>query len=210
MATENIEIIFTTDDSSLMQSFEDISQQAEDLQESAEEVEGTLNKAFRPRNVQQYGKALDGTTKKLDDQNKQVKKNDVSMSSLNKTGGRGISMLSRFGGVGGKVTRSLGGLAFALGGTPFGSFALAAGAATAAYALFADKLGFNNDAIIAKNKELRDSINELAGELKDKFQEGKLLAIDLSNLSDADKALAKIKISQEKKQKIFLIKLELL
>ena len=197
MATENIEIIFTTDDSSLMQSFEDISQQAEDLQESAEEVEGTLNKAFRPRNVQQYGKALEGTTKKLDDQNKQVKKNDVSMSSFNKTGGRGISMLSRFGGVGGKVTRSLGGLAFALGGTPFGAFALAAGAATAAYALFADKLGLNNDAIIAKNKELRDSINQLAGELKDKFQEGKLLAIDLSNLSDTEKGLAKIQIISE-------------
>jgi hypothetical protein len=154
---EKIEVIVSADDSELLESFENIAKQSEDLQESADDLSGSLDKAFKPRQVQQYGKALDGTTKQLDKQDKQVKKNNTSMSTFNKTGGRGVSMLSRFGGIGGKATRSLGGLSFALAGTPFGAFALAGAAATAAYSLFTKK-------VTESKKDIEDAV-EAIGEL---------------------------------------------
>jgi hypothetical protein len=108
-------------------------------------------------------------------------------------------MLSRFGGVGGKATRSLGGLAFALGSTPFGPFALAAAAATAAYSFFSSKLGLNNAEIIKKNKELSASIDELQGKLGEAFRGRQQAAIDLNieGLTEAEKLNQKIALEQE-------------
>ncbi len=191
MAEEIIEIKIVTDDSSIMESFKEIEESATELKDTADELSDSMDKAFKQPNVPRFNDELKKTKKGLADTDKEAKKASSSMTTFNKTGGRGVSMLSRFGGVGGKATRSLGGLAFALGGTPFGAFALAAGAATAAYSLFADKMGLNNDAIIAKNKELQTSIDELTGDLQSKFKQGKLLQIDLSNLSEGEKRLKK-------------------
>lgn len=189
---EQVEVIkLVADDSGVMDAFKEIEDSANELKDTADELSESMDKAFKQPNVPRFNDELKKTKKGLAETDKEAKKANTSMSTFNKTGGRGVSMLSRFGGVGGRATRSLGGLAFALGGTPFGAFALAAGAATAAYSLFADKLGLNNDAIIAKNKELRDSIGELTTDLQAKFQQGKLLQIDLSNLSEAEKRFKK-------------------
>jgi len=192
-----VEIKIVTDDSNIMESFKEIEESATDLKETTDELAESVNNAFKQPNVPKFNDELKKTKKGLSETDKEAKKANTSMTAFNKTGGRGVSMLSRFGGVGGRATRSLGGLAFALGGTPFGAFALAAGAATAAYSLFADKLGFNNDAIIAKNKELQTSINELTTDLQAKFQQGKLLQVDLSNLSEAEKRIKKNAILSE-------------
>jgi len=199
---ENIEIKIVTDDTSIMESFKEIEDSAVELKDTADELSESMDKAFKQPNVPRFNDELKKTKKGLAETDKEAKKANTSMSTFNKTGGRGVSMLSRFGGVGGRATRSLGGLAFALGGTPFGAFALAAGAATAAYSLFADKLGLNNDAIIAKNKELQSSIDELTTDLQAKFQQGKLLQVDLSNLSEAEKRIKKNAILSEQLGKL--------
>ena len=159
----------------------------------------SIDDAFKPRGVQNYGKALQGTNQQLQRTEKQAKKTSKSMGKFTKQGGRGISMLSRFGGVGGKATRSFGGLAFALGSTPFGPFALAAAAATAAYSFFSSKLGLNNAEIIKKNKELSSSIDELQGKLGEAFRGRQQAAIDLNieGLTEAEKLNQKIALEQE-------------
>jgi len=199
---ENIEIKIVTDDTSIMESFKEIEDSAVELKDTADELSESMDKAFKQPNVPRFNDELKKTKKGLAETDKEAKKANTSMSTFNKTGGRGVSMLSRFGGVGGRATRSLGGLAFAMGSTPFGSFALAAGAATAAYSLFAENLGLNNDDIIAKNKELRDSIGELTTDLQAKFQQGKLLQVDLSNLSEAEKRIKKNAILSEELGKL--------
>lgn len=194
---EEIVIPIVADDSGILESFKEIEESANELKETADELSESVNNAFKTPSVPAFKKNVDSAKKSLDDTDKTAKKTNVTMAQFNKTGGRSVSMLSRLGGVGGRATRSLGGLAFALGGTPFGAFALAAGAATAAYSLFADKLGFNNDAIIAKNKELRQSIDELTSDLQSKFKEGKLISIDLENISEAEKRTKKLAIAQQ-------------
>ena len=167
---EDINIVITADDSSLISSFEEITANAEQLDEQMGDLSESIDEAFQPRGVQNYGNALQGTNQQLQKTEKQAKKTSKSMGKFTKQGGRGVSMLSRLGGVGGKATQSLGGLAFALGSTPFGPFALAAAAATIAYSFFSDKLGLNNAEIIKKNKELSKSIDELSGKFTDAFR----------------------------------------
>jgi hypothetical protein len=196
MAEEEIKFVTTADDSAFMDAFEEMAGISEEVDEQLEDLGDTINETFNPAPVNRFNAALNKTEQTTSKADKGIKKTSKSMSGLTKTGGRGISMLSRFGGVGGRATRSLGGLAFALGSTPFGPFALAAAAATLAYSFFSDKLGFSNDAIIKKNKELRASISDLTTDLETSFQKGKLLAVDLSNLSDAEKRIKKIGIEQ--------------
>lgn len=195
MSEEVVKIVI--DDSDVTAAFEKMSEQFEELNETSEELSENLDNAFKPRSVNAYKTALDKNAKALQENDNQAKKADKSLTTFNKSTGRGVSLLSRFTGVGGRAARSLGGLAFAMGSTPFGSFAAAAAAATAAYSFFSDKLGANNAEIIAKNKELQDSINSLTTDLKDKFQEGKILAIDLKPISEAEKRLLKIGVVQE-------------
>ena len=164
---EDINIVITADDSSLISSFEEITANAEQLDEQMGDLSESIDEAFQPRGVQNYGNALQGTNQQLQKTEKQAKKTSKSMGKFTKQGGRGVSMLSRLGGVGGKATQSLGGLAFALGSTPFGPFALAAAAATAAYAFFSDKLGGGTEAIKKTSEEiatLTEDINKLESE----------------------------------------------
>jgi hypothetical protein len=194
---QEIKVVTVVDDSGLIESFENINEQMETTEESSKSLNQSLDNTFRPRETQGFSKSIDTSTTSLQKQEKQVKKNTRSLSRFNRGAGRGISALSRFTGAGGRATRSLAGVGLALGGTPFGAFAIAASAASVAYSLFADKLGFNNDEIIKKNKELRDSITELEAGLRSAFQEGKLLAIDLEDLSEAEKRLRKIAVFRE-------------
>ena len=202
MAVENIQVEITADDSGFLESIEEMNSEALELDATAKDLNKSLDKAFQPRQVQSYQGALKGTTQELGKQERQVKKNSKGFSGFNKAGGRGISMLSRFTGVGGRATRSLGGLTFALGGSPFGAFALAASAATLAYSFFSEQLGGDTDAIIKKNKELEESILSLSNSLRTGFQEGKLIAIDLEVLKGLSKQEASLKRIQVFRQNI--------
>lgn len=164
---EDINIVITADDSSLISSFEEITANAEQLDEQMGDLSESIDEAFQPRGVQNYDRALQGTNTQLKKTEKQAKKTSKSMGKFTKQGGRGISMLSRLGGVGGKATQGLGGLAFALGSTPFGPFALAAAAAAAAYSFFSDKLGGGTEAIKKTSEQiatLTEDINKLEDE----------------------------------------------
>ena len=210
---EDINIVITADDSSLISSFEEITANAEELNEQMEDLSESIDEAFQPRGVQNYGNALQGTNQQLQKTEKQAKKTSKSMGKFTKQGGRGVSMLSRLGGVGGKATQGLGGLAFALGSTPFGPFALAAAAASIAYSFFSDKLGVNNAEMIKKNKELSASIDELSGKFTDAFRGRQEAAIkaNIAGLTEEQKlreliALEKGNLTDREVESIKLVK----
>lgn len=200
MAEEKIEVVVVADDSGLNESLQRQAQNFEDLAAEAKQTGKAIDDSLKPRNAQAYGAAVQSNTKDLQNQGRQVTKNTRSLSKFNKAGGRGISMLSRFSGVGGRATQSLGGLGFALGGTPFGAFAVAASAATLAYSFFSEQLGVNNSEIIKKNEELESSVSSLRSSLRTGFQEGKLIAIDLEvlkGLSEAEASLKRIRVFEQ-------------
>lgn len=202
MAIEEVIVPITADDSGIIQSFEDVNAQAEDLDTTAKGLNKTLDNTFKQRNIPKMGEAVNSNTKALGAQEKQLKKTSSKLGAFNKLGGRGVSMLSRFTGVGGRAARSLGGLGFALGATPFGAFSVLAGAATIAYSFFSDSLNENNEEIIKKNKELESSIESLSASLSKGYQEGKLLAIDLEVLKGLDEGEARLRKIQVLSQNI--------
>jgi hypothetical protein len=112
-------------------------------------------------------------------------------------GNKAASMVSRLGVAGNKLTGVFGRAGRALDSVGFGAFALAAAAATIAWQFFADNIIGNSDEIIEKNKELKASIEGLTTDLTNIQREGKFLEIDNSNLSEAQKRLAKIGLLQE-------------
>ena len=195
MADEEIVVRITADDSELVASLNGISDQADELNGSMESVSEGLADAFEPSEVESYGSAVEGTGKKVKGVGNQVKKTGRSMGKFNRTAGRGISQLSRFSGVGGSATRSLGGLGFALAGTPFGAFAIAAAAATVAYSFFSEKLGFNSAAIIKKNKELKESITNLQAVTTEQEFKLALQSVDILGLSEAEALQEKILVA---------------
>lgn len=197
MAEEEIVIRIVADDSELVASLSGISDQAGELNGTMEGVSEGLEDAFEPSDVESYGDAVEGTSKKVKNTGKQVKKTGRSMGKFNRTAGRGISQLSRLSGVGGAATRSLGGLGFALAGTPFGAFAIAAAAATVAYSFFSEKLGLNSAAIIKKNKELKESIQNLQAATTEQEFKIALQAVDINGLEGAEALQEKIKVAAE-------------
>jgi len=197
MADEEIVVRITADDSELVASLNGISDQAGELNGTMEGVSEGLADAFEPSEVESYGAAVEGTGKKVKGVGNQVKKTGRSMGKFNRTAGRGISQLSRFSGVGGAATRSLGGLGFALAGTPFGAFAIAAAAATVAYSFFSEKLGLNSAAIIKKNKELQDSIDSLQAATTEQEFKIALQSVDVAGLEGAAALQEKIKVATE-------------
>lgn len=190
---DDIVVRITADDSGLIDSFNSISEQAEALQGSVENVSNNLEGAFQPDSVEAYSGAVQQNTKVIEKQERSVKKSTGSLSKFNRNAGRGVSALSRFSGAGGRAARSLGGFAVGLAGTPFGAFALAAGAASLALNFF----GKNTDEAKKKNEELRTSIGSLTAALETGFREGKLLELELSDLEEADKRLKEIAIRSE-------------
>jgi hypothetical protein len=112
-------------------------------------------------------------------------------------GNKAASMVSRLGLAGNKLTGVFGRVGRALDNFGLGAFALAAAGATIAWQFFADNFITNTDEIIEKNNELKESIAGLTDTLAQGQREGKLFQIDNSNLSEAEKRLAKINFLKE-------------
>ena len=194
------EITFKTvvDDNGVAESFNQTNELIEQTNESANDLNKTLDKTLRPREVGGLTEGVNKSTKALKGQNTQVSKNTRSMGKFNRVAGRGVSAVSRLTGANSKATRSLAGLAFGLASTPFGAFAVAASAASLAYSLFSSKTGASNEDLIKQNDELRKSISQLDTELNAAFRDAKLLQVDLSSLSEADKRTKEIAIRAER------------
>jgi hypothetical protein len=148
----------------------------------------------------QKGKELTAQKLQLTQQLKQLEKatgdHRREVGNYTLAGNKAASMVSRLGIAGNKLTGVFGRAGRALDSIGFGAFALAAAAATIAWQFFADNIIGNSDEIIEKNKELKDSISGLTTDLKNIQREGKLLQIDNSNLSEAEKRLKKIGLLQ--------------
>jgi len=71
---DDINIVITADDSSLISSFEEITANAEQLDEQMGDLSESIDEAFQPRGVQNYGNALQGTNQQLQKTEKQAKK----------------------------------------------------------------------------------------------------------------------------------------
>lgn len=149
----------------------------------------------------QKGKELTAQKLQLTQQLKQLEKatgdHRREVGNYTLAGNKAAGMVSRFGIAGNKLTGVFGRLGRALDTVGFGGFALAAAAATIAWQFFEDNVLGGSDEIIAKNKELKESINGLSETLESSFRSGKLLEIDNSNLSEAEKRLAKINFLKE-------------
>ena len=200
---EEIKIVITADESGAIQSFNNVEESAESLDKTASGISNNLNKAFSgTKNVEQYGQAVNNTSNTLNKADKATKKATGSLSKFTRGASRGVSALSRFSGVGGKAVRSLSGVGLALAGTPFGAFAVAAAAATAAYSFFSEKLIGDSEAIREENERLTKSIAGLNLELEKGFAEGKFLAIEAKNISETEKNLQKINVLREEQVKL--------
>lgn len=193
---QEIRVVIDADDSGLIESFEQTNSKIEETNDSANQLNQTLDQTFQARKID-VSSNLDTTTNSLKKQDVQVKKNTKSFGRFNRGAARGVSALSRFTGAGGSVTRSLAGVGLSLAATPFGAFAIAASAASIAYSFFAEKLGANNDEIVKKNNELRDSIASLEADLAAGFREGKLIQLELDDLEEGEKRLKEIAIRSE-------------
>ena len=199
---EEIKIVITADESGAIQSFNNVEESAESLDKTASGISNSLNKAFSgTKNVEQYGQAVNNTSTTLNKADKATKKATGSLSKFTRGASRGVSALSRFSGVGGKAVRSLSGVGLALAGTPFGAFAVAAAAATAAYSFFSEKLIGDSEAIREENERLTKSLADLNLQLEQGFAQGRLLAIEAQDISETEKNIQKVNVLLEEQGK---------
>jgi hypothetical protein len=190
MADENIVVRITADDSELVASLNNISEQAEGLDSVIGDVSSNIADSLDGSVVDGFTDSTTQATKGVKGLEAETKKGTRSFGRFTRGAGRGVSALGRLGGSATRSAGRLGSFGVLLAGTPFGPFAIAAGAATLAVSLFTKG---NSDAI-KKNKELSDSINNLDAQLAKSFQEGKLLALDLDELTDAERRIKEIGI----------------
>ena len=190
MADENIVVRITADDSELVASLNNISQQAEGLDSVIGDVSDNIAESLDGTAVDGLTSSTEKASKSIKTLDKETKKSTRSFGRFTRGAGRGVSALGRLGGSATRSAGRLGSFGVLLAGTPFGPFAIAAGAATLAVSLFTKG---NSDAI-KKNKELSDSINNLDAQLAKSFQEGKLLALDLEELTEAERRIKEIGI----------------
>ena len=187
MAIEEIIIPITADDSGIIRSFEDVNSEAMALDSTAKGLSKTLDSTFKPRSVGKLNNGVNESTKSLGKQEKQLKKNSKGMTLFTKQGGRSVSMLSRFTGIGGQSARGLGGLAGALSATPFGPFALAAGAASIAYSFFSKKIAEGKKVI----DEATENINKLNLSISDLEKDINAFELDFSIKSEDEKSISR-------------------
>ena len=200
---EEIKIVITADESGAIQSFNNVEESAESLDKTASGISNSLNKAFSgTKNVEQYGQAVNNTSTTLNKADKATKKATGSLGKFTRGASRGVSALSRFSGVGGKAVRSLSGVGLALAGTPFGAFAVAAAAATAAYSFFSEKLIGDSEAIREENERLTKSLADLNLQLEQGFAQGRLLAIEAQDISETEKNIQKVNVLLEEQGKL--------
>jgi hypothetical protein len=163
MADENIVVRITADDSELVASLNNISEQAEGLNTTIGDVSNNIEDSFDGSSVDNFKESTKKAKKGVDNLEKTTKKGTRSFSKFTRGAGRGVSALSRFGGGAFRSTGRLGSFAAMLAGTPFGPFALLAAGATAAFTLFTkssddakESLEKTSEEIGKTNKKIKD------------------------------------------------------
>lgn len=188
---EIIEVQIVVDDSSIIESFDNISNQAEGLEGVMSDVSENLAEGLDSGAVDTYGDAIGGAEKKTQKLGSATKGAGRSMGKFTRGAGRGVSALGRFAGAGGGAASQLGRLGFMLAGTPFGAFAIAAGAAALAFGAF--KKGLTTEEILKATEDISKLNESIAGlEL-----EAEQIKIDLGFETEAEKRLLRRKAITE-------------
>ena len=190
---EDIEVKIVVDDSEIIQSFSNIADQAENLDGTISNVSENISEGLESGPVDNFAESTKRATKETGKLDASAKKGGRSLSRFTRGAGRGVGVLGRFAGTGGRAAASLGRFGFLLAGTPFGPFAVAAGAAALAVSFFSK----NNEEAIKKNKELKDSLQGLTAELETAFEEGRFL--ELEGLEGAERAAKETELRTQKR-----------
>lgn len=193
---EIIEVQIVVDDSSIIESFDNISNQAEGLEGVMSDVSENLAEGLDSGAVDTYGDAIGGAEKKTQKLGAATKGAGRSMGKFTRGAGRGVSALGRFAGAGGGAASQLGRLGFMLAGTPFGAFAIAAGAAALAFGAF--KKGLTTEEILKATED----ISKLNASISDLELEAAQLKIDLSAGTEAEKQLLRRKAITDQIKKL--------
>jgi hypothetical protein len=189
MADENIVVRITADDSELVASLNNISEQAEGLGSTIGDVSNNIADSFDGSSVDNFSASTKQASKGVDTLEKTTKKGTRSFSKFTRGAGRGVSALSRFGGSAFRSAGRLGSFGAILAGTPFGPFAILAAGATAALALF-NKSTSETD---GKINDLNRSLFEL-GKQRDELElQTRFLEIEQSNTDEITKQFLKRK-----------------
>tara|TARA_Y100001973_G_scaffold34875_1_gene52497 strand:+ start:2040 stop:4577 length:2538 start_codon:yes stop_codon:yes gene_type:complete len=184
---EVIEVQIIADDSQIVGALNNISEQADQLAGSMTGVSAGIGQGLD-------GGAIDEAAESMADLGTTTAKTTGNMRGFTRGGGRAISAMSRITGVGGRATASLASMGAMLAGTPFGAFALAAAAATAAYSLFAGNSKEKTAELVANNEKLKKSLDETTAAILENQTDIKLQELNLKNLSDEEKARERINI----------------
>lgn len=190
---EDIEVKIVVDDSEIIQSFNNIADQAENLDGTISNVSENIAEGLESGPVDNFAESTKKATKETGKFDASAKRGGRSLSRFTRGAGRGVGVLGRFAGTGGRAAASLGRFGFLLAGTPFGPFAVAAGAAALAVSFFSK----NNEEAIKKNKELKDSLQGLTAELETAFEEGRFL--ELEGLEGAERAAKETELRTQKR-----------
>ena len=190
---EDIEVKIVVDDSEIIQSFSNIADQAENLDGTISNVSENIAEGLESGPIDNFAESTKKATKETGKFDASAKKSGRSLSRFTRGAGRGVGALGRFAGTGGRAAASLGRFGFLLAGTPFGPFAVAAGAAALAVSFFSK----NNEEAIKKNKELKDSLQGLTAELETAFEEGRFL--ELEGLEGAERAAKETELRTQKR-----------
>lgn len=193
MADENIVVRITADDSELVASLNNISEQAEGLNSTIGNVSNNIEDSFDGSSVDNFRESTKKAKKGVDNLEKTTKKGTRSFSKFTRGAGRGVSALSRFGGGAFRSAGRLGGFAAMLAGTPFGPFALLAAGATAALSLFSK----STDDTAKNLKELNKGIRELNKQKAEVELQSKILEIEQSKSSEISKQFQKRKLIEQ-------------
>jgi hypothetical protein len=171
---EDIEVKIIVDDSEIIESFNNIADQAENLGGTMSNVSENISEGLESGPVEKLGGSTKEASKQVDKLDKSAKKSGRSLSRFTRGAGRGVGALGRFAGSGGRAASQLGRFGFLLAGTPFGPFAVAAGAAALAVSFFSK----NNAEAVKENEKLKESLEALTEQTDKAFQSGKLLALE--------------------------------
>ena len=201
MAEEEIVVRIVADDSELMASLANISDQAEGLDGVMGDVSENIADGFDAGGIEDYGDALGGAEKETKKLGATTKKGTRSMGRFNRGAGRGVSMLGRLGGAAGGTAGRLGSMGAMMGGTPFGAFVIGAGAATLAFTFL--KKALDAKSLEATNKKLK----ELTDEIDALTDTSDAIKLEIEGASATEKAAQKLS-TQKKVTAKELIKLK--
>ena len=193
MADENIVVRITADDSELVASLNNISEQAEGLDSVIGDVSSNIADSLDGSVVDGFKDSTAQATKGVKSLEAETKKGTRSFGRFTRGAGRGVSALSRFGGSAFRSAGRLGSFAAILAGTPFGPFALLAAGATAALSLFSK----STDDTAKNLKELNKGIRELNKQKAEVELQSKILEIEQSKSSEISKQFQKRKLIEQ-------------